>query len=160
MKSEENEQHIKWLAAGILVSMSPSTRIIGDLFLIAFCEGGTDTTYGVVLSFFLAMVHYPEVQKKAQAEIDTVVGTDRLPMFDDRSRLPYVEALLKEIYRCFVIGPLGVSSFFNPVARFCQRLAQVFLTCLMLTTCMTAILFQRGLSSSQIYGMLRLVIRG
>jgi hypothetical protein len=111
VKSNEDEQHVKWLAAGILVSMSPSTCIVGDLFLIHSCEGGTDTTYGVVLSFFLAMVHNPEVQKKAQAEIDTVVGTDRLPMFDDRSRLPYVEALLKEIYRCFVIGPLGMSSF-------------------------------------------------
>jgi hypothetical protein len=34
---------------------------------------------------------YPEVQKKAQEEIDAVVGHDRLPSFEDRERLPYVD---------------------------------------------------------------------
>jgi cytochrome P450 len=53
------------------------------------------------------MTLFPEVQKKAQAEIDAVVGNDRLPSFSDRSQLPYVEALVKEVLRWNVVAPLG-----------------------------------------------------
>ncbi len=45
--------------------------------------------------FFLLMTLHPSIQKKAQAEIDDVVGRDRLPSFEDREGLPYVNALLK-----------------------------------------------------------------
>ncbi|EGN99068.1 hypothetical protein SERLA73DRAFT_54959 [Serpula lacrymans var. lacrymans S7.3] len=61
--------------------------------------GGTDTTVCAVYSFFLAMTLYPEVQKKAQAEIDAVVGNNRLPTLADRVSLPYVEALSQEVVR-------------------------------------------------------------
>jgi cytochrome P450 len=44
-------------------------------------------------SFFLALVLFPEVQRRAQAELDVVIGRERLPTFDDRPRLPYIEAL-------------------------------------------------------------------
>lgn len=50
-------------------------------------------------SFFLAMTMYPNVQKKAQAEIDRVVGKDRLPSFSDRDQLPYISTMIKEIIR-------------------------------------------------------------
>ena len=42
------------------------------------------------------MTLHPEVQKRAQEEIDRVVGGDRLPDFDDREHLPYIEAVVKE----------------------------------------------------------------
>ncbi|PSR76830.1 hypothetical protein PHLCEN_2v8211, partial [Hermanssonia centrifuga] len=45
------------------------------------------------------MVINPEVFKKAQEEIDQVVGNDRLPDFEDRKSLPYLECVLKELYR-------------------------------------------------------------
>ena len=45
------------------------------------------------------MILHPEVFAKAQAEIDRVVGFDRLPDFQDRSTLPYVESVVKEVYR-------------------------------------------------------------
>jgi len=45
------------------------------------------------------MILHPEAQKRAQAEIDAVVGTGRLPNFDDRKSLPYVEALFREVDR-------------------------------------------------------------
>ena len=38
------------------------------------------------------MVLYPEAVKKAQAELDAVIGKKRMPMLDDRSDLPYVTA--------------------------------------------------------------------
>jgi Cytochrome P450 len=60
-----------------------------------------------VQTLFLAMALYPEVQKKAQAEIDAVVGPNRLPDFHDRPTLPYVNAVIKESSRWNVVGPLG-----------------------------------------------------
>ena len=55
----------------------------------------------------LSMLQHPEVQERAQAEIDAVVGTNRLPDFDDRPNLPYVEAILMEILRMYPVAPLG-----------------------------------------------------
>lgn len=50
-------------------------------------------------AFFFVMARFPEAQKKAQRELDTVVGTERLPEFSDRPSLPYVNALVKELLR-------------------------------------------------------------
>ncbi|KAJ7723670.1 cytochrome P450 [Mycena metata] len=64
-----------------------------------------DTTITVFSHFLLAMVLHPEVLIKAQKEIDSVVGTDRLPTFSDRASLPFVEAVLSEVYRWGVSLP-------------------------------------------------------
>ncbi|TRM57229.1 cytochrome P450, partial [Schizophyllum amplum] len=61
--------------------------------------GGGDTTAIAVHFFFLMMVLHPDVQRRAQAEIDAVVGRKHLPSFEDRERLPYVDAICKEILR-------------------------------------------------------------
>ena len=53
------------------------------------------------------MLLYPEVQKKAQAEIDAVVGPNRLPDFHDRPYLPYINAVVKESSRWNLVLPLG-----------------------------------------------------
>lgn len=53
------------------------------------------------------MVRNPDVQKKAQEELDAVVGHGRLPGLDDRSRLPYMGALLLEVLRYHPVGPMG-----------------------------------------------------
>jgi len=47
----------------------------------------------------MAMILYPEIQKKAQAQLDEVVGRDRLPTFEDRSKLPLLENILLEVFR-------------------------------------------------------------
>jgi cytochrome P450 len=52
---------------------------------------------------------YPNIQKRAQEEIDRVVGRDRLPTFADRYNLPYLEAIIWEILRWNPVGPLGES---------------------------------------------------
>lgn len=54
------------------------------------------------------MVLNPEVQAKAQAEIDRVVGKDRLPDFDDRPSLPYLDAVLRETLRWYPVAPFGL----------------------------------------------------
>ncbi|KAF8872243.1 cytochrome P450 [Infundibulicybe gibba] len=69
---------------------------------------GADTTASAVMTFFYAMATNPDVQRKAQDEIDAVIGTDRLPNSGDRSSLPYVEALYREVMRWRPAVPLGV----------------------------------------------------
>lgn len=59
-------------------------------------------TSTVLASFFLAMTLHPDVVKRAQDEIDHVVGNARLPDLDDRGSLPYVESVLTEVYRCAI----------------------------------------------------------
>ena len=51
----------------------------------------------------LVMLMHPEVQRKAQEELDRVVGRDRLPEFEDRDSLPYLDALTKEVLRCDIL---------------------------------------------------------
>ncbi|PIL25374.1 cytochrome P450 [Ganoderma sinense ZZ0214-1] len=98
-------------------------RILGDTpsqestELEKMCKEVAATMY-VVLSarvsnatmgaFFVAMALYPEVQKKAQQELDRVVGAERLPDFSDRPSLPYVNAIVKELLRWHPATPMGV----------------------------------------------------
>lgn len=63
--------------------------------------------------FTLAMVLNPRVWKRAQAEIDAVVGTDRLPDFGDRPTLPYVDAIIRETLRWRPVVPLGKILFWT-----------------------------------------------
>lgn len=71
-------------------------------------------TSSALQSFFLAMTLYPEVQRRAQAELDAVVGKDRLPEFQDRDDLPYVNALCSEVVRWLTVTPLGKMTLANP----------------------------------------------
>ena len=64
-------------------------------------------TVSAVYGFYLAMVLYPEILKKAQDEIDRVIGPDTLPTFNDRERLPYVDAIVKETLRYNTVVPMG-----------------------------------------------------
>jgi cytochrome P450 len=51
---------------------------------------------------------YPDVQAKAQAEIDRVIGSSRLPTFSDRESLPYIDAIVKETVRWHTVAPVAV----------------------------------------------------
>ncbi|KAG0702309.1 cytochrome P450 [Suillus ampliporus] len=87
--SAEEDHIVKWSAASLY-------------------SGGADTTVSAIYSLFLAMTLFPDAQKKAQAEIDAVVGPDRLPSFADRDSLPYTEALAKEVLRWNAVVPTAV----------------------------------------------------
>ena len=54
------------------------------------------------------MALFPKVQRKAQEEIDRVVGNDRFPSVEDRKRLPYIDAIVREVLRWHPVVPLGV----------------------------------------------------
>ncbi|TFK39023.1 cytochrome P450 [Crucibulum laeve] len=87
--SPEQESVYKWVAAGLY-------------------SAGADTTVSVISSFFLAMTLYPEVQKKAQIELETVVGNTCLPQNSDLPRLPYLAAVVKELLRWNPVAPIAI----------------------------------------------------
>lgn len=64
-------------------------------------------------TFYLAMALYPAVFKRAQEEIDRVIGDDRLPSFIDHESLPYISAVLKEVLRWEVILPAGIICYYG-----------------------------------------------
>ena len=68
-------------------------------------------TVATLQCFFLAMTLFPDAQKRAQDEIDRVVGKERFPSFRDREQLPYINALVKEVLRWDAVGPTGTVIF-------------------------------------------------
>lgn len=54
------------------------------------------------------MIAYPECQRKAQEEIDAVVGSKRLPELEDLPNLPYVQAVIKETHRFRTVFPYAI----------------------------------------------------
>ncbi|KAI5119818.1 hypothetical protein M0805_006951 [Coniferiporia weirii] len=68
---------------------------------------GADTSVSTILTFILAMVLNPDVQRRAQEEIDRVIGRDRLPTLEDRQGLPYVNAVCDECLRWQPVTPIG-----------------------------------------------------
>lgn len=69
-------------------------------------EAGSDTTASIFVGFIVAMVNFPRVQKKAQEELDGVVGPNRLPSMDDD--LPYIRMIVKETLRYLPSSILGI----------------------------------------------------
>lgn len=59
------------------------------------------------MHFLLAMIQNQHVLRRAQAEIDSVIGDERLPTFEDRAQLPYCDAVFTETLRWAVPVPLG-----------------------------------------------------
>ena len=86
-----------------------------------------------------------DLQSRAQAELDSVTGTERLPTFEDRSRLPFLDALCKETQRWRPVTPLGMSMVTSddyPGASIRPSL-QHFLILLSKTMSMRASLYQK-----------------
>jgi hypothetical protein len=68
--------------------------------------GGADTTVSALMTFF-AMTLFPDVQKRAQEELDRVVGS-RLPVSADRESLPYIWAVVQETHRWHPVAPMAL----------------------------------------------------
>ncbi|KAF5315063.1 hypothetical protein D9619_007436 [Psilocybe cf. subviscida] len=91
----------------------PACKTDGDLvdlqeFAALVYAAAADTTATALESFFYAMTICPDAQRKAQQELDAIVGRNRLPDYDDWDSLPYTEALLREVLRWRPVLPLGV----------------------------------------------------
>ncbi|KUL85540.1 hypothetical protein ZTR_08063 [Talaromyces verruculosus] len=70
-------------------------------------EAAVETTTGTLRTAIKALLMYPTVAKRAQQEIDDIVGSDRLPRFEDLPQMPYMDALIKEVLRWQPVTPLG-----------------------------------------------------
>ncbi|KAI8624784.1 cytochrome P450 [Xylariaceae sp. FL1651] len=73
----------------------------------SFLEAGSDTTAATLYGFVCALLLFPEVQKKAQEELDAVIGSSRLPNLDDEFSLPYIRGCVKESLRWMPTAVLG-----------------------------------------------------
>ncbi|KAJ3874144.1 cytochrome P450, partial [Lentinula edodes] len=74
----------------------------------AMAGAGANTPVSALMSLWLPILSMFSVQKKAQEELDRVVGRDRLPNLSDRPNLPYIEAILKEVLHWHLVTPCGV----------------------------------------------------
>ncbi|XP_021381195.1 cytochrome P450 2U1 [Lonchura striata] len=77
--------------------------IIGDLFI-----AGTDTTSNTLLWCLLYMSLYPEVQEKVHAEIEAVLGRDKVPSLAHKAQMPFTEATIMEVQRMTAVVPLSI----------------------------------------------------
>ncbi|KAF9043111.1 putative monooxygenase [Panaeolus papilionaceus] len=75
---------------------------------VTMMGGALETTTSVIMSFVMAMILNPDIQKKAQAELDEVVGRERLPLVSDQPHLPYVRSIIAETLRWAPPLPLGI----------------------------------------------------
>lgn len=80
---------------------------IKDL-MVVLLSAGTDTTAGTVEWALSLLLNNPLILKKAQNEIDKVVGQDRLIDESDVAKLPYLHCVIKETTRMYPVGPLLV----------------------------------------------------
>lgn len=80
------------------------------------------------MTFALAMVKNPHVWKRAQVEIDAMIGTGRLPEFDDRQNLPYIDAIVRETLRWRPVVPLGTCMAANVFEAHLADFVKVFRT--------------------------------
>ncbi|KAI9061840.1 cytochrome P450 [Trametes sanguinea] len=92
---------------GADVEAEDYTRVIKEV-TSQVLGAGVDTMTETLLNFFRAMALYPDVQKRAQAELDVVVGSERLPEHGDMASLPYLRAIFKECLRWNTFLPFGL----------------------------------------------------
>ncbi|XP_069489441.1 cytochrome P450 2A13-like [Ambystoma mexicanum] len=76
--------------------------------VLSLLLAGTESVISTINHSLLLIKKHPEIEAKLLAEIDSVIGRDRLPSFDDKNRMPYTDALIHEVQRFSNIFPLGL----------------------------------------------------
>ena len=102
----ENRHKPSFLSQAI-ETCDPSMEYLHKITACSMYLGGADTTVSALQTFFLVMMLFPDVQKKAQEELDRVAN-GRLPTSADRDNLPYIRALVTETHRWHPVGPMAI----------------------------------------------------
>lgn len=102
---EEMEDIIKWCSSALYAG-GADTVLYNSIQVVDLADNVAQTV-AATTTFTLCMVLNQEAQTRAQAEIQRIVGHERLPTLDDRKDLPYVDALIKEVLRWAPPAPLG-----------------------------------------------------
>lgn len=122
----EEEDVIKWCAGGLYAGAGDTVRITGSIPLhdrMSLTGMLTLQTVSAIISFVLLMALHPEVQVKARQELrsefghlscsdtSTHAGNGEQDTIDPShlARLPYLNAIMKEVLRCAPVGNLGES---------------------------------------------------
>jgi len=113
MQANNGVEHDSFLSLS-MKALNPETdsheiEIIKDVAANVYMAA-SDSTSSVLETFILAMTSFPEIQKRAQEELDRVL-CGRLPTHADITSLPYLSAIVKEVIRWRPIVPMGVPHF-------------------------------------------------
>ncbi|KAJ3704262.1 hypothetical protein LUZ61_007967 [Rhynchospora tenuis] len=79
-----------------------------QVIAVSLLQAGTDTSSNSVEWAMTLLLNNPQVLKKAAAEIDAHVGSERLIQESDMANLPYLHCILNEVLRLYPGGPLLV----------------------------------------------------
>ncbi|KAJ6535985.1 cytochrome P450 [Mycena vulgaris] len=85
-------------------------QVLANVLAMVFI-GAADTLVPALNAFVLYMLLNPDAQKKGQDAIDAVTGRKYIPDFSDYGDIPYIDAIVNEVFRCSAVVPLGVPHF-------------------------------------------------
>jgi cytochrome P450 len=83
-----------------------SSGVIASIF-----EGASGTTADFIRTLILLLVKHPQCQEKGQKEIDALLGCERAPRLSDFENLPYVQAIVKEVFSMYLCLPFRALTY-------------------------------------------------
>jgi hypothetical protein len=105
--SPEKQNSWKWTEKRLGALIHPFKRTAFKLSYLVFViarglggvllQGGSETSSSILQTLVLTMVMFPDAQRKAQDELDRVVGPNRTPRIEDMNDLPYIRAVIDEV---------------------------------------------------------------
>ncbi|CAG8747454.1 591_t:CDS:2, partial [Ambispora leptoticha] len=109
-KVKRDEKKTPCVARDLLVKVKEGviTELEISHLAISLIIAGTETTASTITWIIAAIANDPEIQLRAQRELDSIVGQSILPSPKDMTSLPYIRAMVKEGLRWSPPIPLGV----------------------------------------------------